>query len=175
MRWLHDSQREQRRRYLEDQEQREQLRREIDEARPRTDELFRESVAAGSIEDMEKYVDGSYGVDAADEHGYTPLILACQHGRLEAVRWLLERGADPNARTVEYRYWHECTRREREAIDINALYDPTPVPRGQTPYAYWVTEPSRTALDVALDKRNEDIVLLLMNHGAVRTSLGFGR
>jgi uncharacterized protein len=36
-------------------------------------------------------------IDARDEAGRTPLMLAVTQGRLEIVRLLLARGADPNA------------------------------------------------------------------------------
>jgi ankyrin repeat protein len=36
-------------------------------------------------------------IDARDEAGRTPLMIAVTEGRLEIVRLLLARGADPNA------------------------------------------------------------------------------
>src|SRR5262249_15923192 len=36
------------------------------------------------------------GLDAASDHGDTPLTAAAGLGRVEVVRWLLERGADVN-------------------------------------------------------------------------------
>ncbi len=36
------------------------------------------------------------GIDATYEHGWTPLIVAAFHGRLDLVQYLLERGAEVN-------------------------------------------------------------------------------
>jgi len=42
-------------------------------------------------------LDQGVAVDARDQDGRTPLMLAVVQGRLEVVRLLLARGADPNA------------------------------------------------------------------------------
>jgi hypothetical protein len=44
-----------------------------------------------------KLLDRGASVNARDEDGRTPLMLAVAQGRLEIVRLLLQRGADPNA------------------------------------------------------------------------------
>jgi ankyrin repeat protein len=46
----------------------------------------------------ELLVDRGARLEARMEGGATPLMVACGNGRTEAVRWLLERGADRSAR-----------------------------------------------------------------------------
>ena len=41
-------------------------------------------------------------VDAANDRGVTPLYIAAQHGYLELVKFLLERGANPDAKDLEW-------------------------------------------------------------------------
>ncbi|TFY64411.1 hypothetical protein EVJ58_g2638 [Rhodofomes roseus] len=53
---------------------------------------------AGNTPALRAFLDANPGVDvnAKDENGYTPLHLACDRGRAEVVRLLLERGANPS-------------------------------------------------------------------------------
>lgn len=51
---------------------------------------------AGDAETLGAYVDGGVPADMTDAEGNTLLMLAAYHGQLDAVRVLLERGADPN-------------------------------------------------------------------------------
>jgi hypothetical protein len=51
----------------------------------------------GDVRQAALLLDQGAAVDARDEEGRTPLMLAVARGRLEVVRLLLARGADPNA------------------------------------------------------------------------------
>jgi len=51
----------------------------------------------GDVRQTALLLDQGVAVDARDEAGRTPLMLAVAQGRLEVVRLLLARGADPNA------------------------------------------------------------------------------
>jgi len=51
----------------------------------------------GDVRQATSLLDQGVAVDARDEDGRTPLMLAVAQGRLEVVRLLLARGADPNA------------------------------------------------------------------------------
>jgi hypothetical protein len=51
----------------------------------------------GDVRQTALLLDQGAAVDARDEAGRTPLLLAVARGRLEVVRLLLARGADPNA------------------------------------------------------------------------------
>ena len=42
------------------------------------------------------------GVDAANDRWVTPLYIATQHAYLELVKFLLERGADPDVKDLEW-------------------------------------------------------------------------
>jgi ankyrin repeat protein len=54
--------------------------------------------AAGDLERLARDLEGAPdNLDRAGRTGRPPLLEAAAHGRFEVVRWLLERGADPNA------------------------------------------------------------------------------
>lgn len=51
----------------------------------------------GSVSDLISiYSNNPESIDQSDEHGYTPLILACYHGNEEVVRFLLDKVDDIN-------------------------------------------------------------------------------
>ena len=56
---------------------------------------FRMAVLAGAMESVRLHLRSGGGVDAVDEKGRSPLILAASRGRVEICRFLLEEGADP--------------------------------------------------------------------------------
>lgn len=51
-----------------------------------------------AIEEMEMLLAHGAEMDATGEHGYTALHNAVEQGHLEAVAWLIERGANRNLR-----------------------------------------------------------------------------
>ena len=55
------------------------------------------AVAQGDVAQAASLLDQGAAIDARDQAGRTPLMLAVTQGRLEIVRLLLARGADPNA------------------------------------------------------------------------------
>jgi ankyrin repeat protein len=55
------------------------------------------AAAQGDVAQATALLDQGAVIDARDEAGRTPLMLAVTQGRLEIVRLLLARGADPNA------------------------------------------------------------------------------
>ena len=57
----------------------------------------------GSVERTFAFLNskGDSKVDVADENGYTPLMAACAYGRVELVKELLSRGADPNLKDTD--------------------------------------------------------------------------
>jgi ankyrin repeat protein len=53
---------------------------------------------------IELLIDGGAGLEVRDSDGATPLCLAAERGRLDLVRLLLARGANPNGRIEENQY-----------------------------------------------------------------------
>jgi outer membrane protein assembly factor BamB len=53
---------------------------------------------SGDLKEVRRLVESGVAVDSADTYGTTALSLAAGQGRLEVVGYLLEKGADPNAR-----------------------------------------------------------------------------
>ena len=58
---------------------------------------FLSAAAAGNIAILKSLIDTGIDVNTADYDKRTALHLACSEGRLEATKFLLENGADPNA------------------------------------------------------------------------------
>jgi hypothetical protein len=54
------------------------------------------AAASGDTVQTTALLNQGAALDARDEHGRTPLMLAVMQGRLDVVRLLLDRGADPN-------------------------------------------------------------------------------
>lgn len=64
-------------------------------------EDIHEAARSGDIERLESLLEEDPAlIDARDEERHTPLHSAAMAGRLDAVRFLLERGADPDARNT---------------------------------------------------------------------------
>jgi ankyrin repeat protein len=94
--------------------------------------------------------------------GSMPLSLAAAEGRINAVRYLLDEGADVNARgklgdtalTEAVFYGQNATAKELllHGADVNAIGD------------------EGTALDIAVNKKNEAIADLLKHYGGKRAN-----
>ena len=54
----------------------------------------------GDVNTVKGYLDRGTDVNLRDDAGATPLHYAAAAGRLQIVQLLLERGADPNAKTI---------------------------------------------------------------------------
>lgn len=57
---------------------------------------FRMAVLTGALESVRLHLLAGTDVDATDDRGRSPLILAASRGRLDICRFLLEEGADPS-------------------------------------------------------------------------------
>jgi hypothetical protein len=80
------------------------------------------------------------GVNAVDQHGFTPLHLAALEGATSKIEWLLARGADPSARST--------ARFDYRAGVLAEAFDPViPFEAGQRPYdlARWQYRQTRWA------------------------------
>ncbi|KAK4335820.1 ANK_REP_REGION domain-containing protein [Rhodotorula toruloides] len=65
-------------------------------ARPlELDQLF-DAARRGDAVELAKAFDGGASPDATNENGDTLVMLAAYHGHVEAVKLLVQRGADPN-------------------------------------------------------------------------------
>jgi hypothetical protein len=80
------------------------------------------AVARGDVAQTASLLDQGAVIDARDEAGRTPLMLAVIQGRLEVVRLLLARGADPNA-ADNTGHTPLQQARERNAQDIAGLLE----------------------------------------------------
>ncbi len=84
-------------------------------------ESLRTAARIGSIQDVERLLDEGVQVDADDEEGWSPLMLAVREGHALTARRLLRAGADPNARVGSLAYplmWAIESGRSQLACDL---------------------------------------------------------
>lgn len=84
-------------------------------------ESLRTAARIGSIQDVERLLDEGVQVDAVDEEGWSPLMLAVREGHALTARRLLSAGADPNARVGSSGYplmWAIESGRSQLACDL---------------------------------------------------------
>jgi hypothetical protein len=56
-------------------------------------------VRVANTEELRRWFQDGLPIEHRDEHGRTLLMVACRHGDQALVQFLLESGADPNARS----------------------------------------------------------------------------
>ena len=62
---------------------------------------WRDVIERGSVKSVLRHIASGATVNAKDENGKTPLMLAAMHGHSETAKVLIEAGADVNAEVVE--------------------------------------------------------------------------
>lgn len=127
----------------------------------RRQRYFASAATMGSVSRMQLLHLAGANVNAHGIGG-TPLLLAAGEGRLNAVRYLLDEGADVNlhgqhgntALTEATYYGHETIIKEllMRGADVNAV------------------SVSGTSLDIAVSRNNVAVIDLLKHYGAKRAS-----
>jgi len=148
---------------------------------------LRAAASLGDLETVTALLDGGeVDVDAANEFGATPLIVACLRGNVETVSLLLERGADPDRADTFYKRTPLGWASVGGAADVVSLlfdkgaegYDEllqaaiaaADIERAR--YLLQLHLPTEQtlgqALEVAITMRNEELFELLREFGAER-------
>jgi len=128
-------------------------------ARARRQNHFARAAAQGSLSRMRLLQMAGANVNTRDSC-CTPLFLAAGEGRLDAVRYLLDQGADVNATDQQGR-----TAVTEAAFTGNAAVIKELVLRGADINAI---SDQGTALDIALQSKNESTIEVLKHYGAKR-------
>jgi ankyrin repeat protein len=128
-------------------------------ARARRQNHFAQAAAAGNLSRMRLLQMTGANVNSRGSC-CTPLFLAAGEGRLDAVRYLLDQGADVNAREQQGR-----TAVTEAAFYGNAAVIKELVLRGADVN---VISDQGTALDIALQSKNDLMIEVLKHYGARR-------
>ncbi|WP_082542112.1 ankyrin repeat domain-containing protein [Rhizobacter sp. Root1238] len=124
------------------------------------------AAAAGQVEIL-KQLSTSQEVDAVDASGYTPLMLAAIGGHADAMRYLVSRGANVNAK------------HRPSGADLLMLVTASPKGSSEEALSYllqqglspnYSTPSGETALQFATEMKNEVAVARLLDAGAVPTA-----
>lgn len=84
-------------------------------------DAFRAATAASRYRTMDFLLSKGFDVDTRDVAGSTPLINAAQRGALDVCRWLLEHGADKNARGMSNKTALEWARANKHQAVVELL------------------------------------------------------
>ncbi len=57
------------------------------------------SAASGDISRVSRFLDAGENINGYDKWGWTPLMWATYYGHYDLVKWMLDRGANPNSRS----------------------------------------------------------------------------
>jgi len=122
---------------------------------------FAEAATDGNLHRMQLLSLAGVSVNSHDGRG-APLFLAAGEGRLNAVRYLLDQGADINA----------CDRSGNTALTEATYYGHVSVVKELLVRGANINflSSAGTPLDIALSKNNDPVVDLLKHYGARRAS-----
>ena len=123
-----------------------------------------EAAARGDTAAMAADIARGESVDVQNPHGWTPLVYAIREGKMEAVRLLLAKHANPNILTVAGCSPLDFAVEKAHADIIRLLLDAGADPNGfRTP----LQDGSHcSALCAAIGQRRPDLVEILLDHGA---------
>lgn len=119
----------------------------------------------GDVSDVEKILKRDpTAINTQDDEGMTPLAGAVVQEQLDVVRFLLDKGADPNIpnKTGLTSLEHACGREKTNALALAKLL----LAKGASVNATNVTGFTITPLNWAISSDNTELVKLLLDHGA---------
>jgi len=90
---------------------------------------------------FERALANTTDVNLPDEHGMTPLHVACHHGAIDRISALLARGADPQRRTTEGKLPSEYAHGNAAVYAVLGVSPPPPAPRRVMPRPRMRAEP----------------------------------
>jgi hypothetical protein len=123
---------------------------------------LREAIVRGKVDFVRALLEAGADANAADRSGNTPLIEAIKRDRLELVKALLAAGADTDMQDKDG-YTPLMHAAALGRLDAARLL----VERGEKSIAV-KNKNGKTALDIAKKKGQQEIVQILLEHGATR-------
>ncbi|MEZ0225379.1 MAG: ankyrin repeat domain-containing protein [Alphaproteobacteria bacterium] len=126
---------------------------------PHLDKKLRRAAAKGTVEELGKLLDAGAQLESVGGFfslSQTPLAIAAMAGKAENVRFLLEKGANPEARDMsgDTPLWNAISEGHKETIEILLAHGADPRTRSENAERY-------TPVELARHKKNPEIVLIL--------------